>query len=170
MPEMCAPKRQYTNKFKVEAVGLAESVGQHEAALRLGAPVATLGNRTWRGRCSDGIGPASDHEAVTARAARPRRTQANGVPDAVVAALHRESRGSYGRPRFMRQLRARAGRRVPNGYVAACNARGLRPIYKHPYRKTADSTHRLPAAPNLLEWRFDGWQQSQVDCRMTCCT
>ncbi|RQS42920.1 transposase, partial [Burkholderia sp. Bp8986] len=38
------PRRQYTKGFKVEAVLLAESVGQHEAARRLGVPVATLGN------------------------------------------------------------------------------------------------------------------------------
>lgn len=42
------PKRQYTEEFKVEAVRLAESVGGHEAARRLGVPVATLGN--WKRR------------------------------------------------------------------------------------------------------------------------
>ncbi|KVN13607.1 transposase [Burkholderia stagnalis] len=44
MAENVVPRRQYTKEFKVEAVRLAESVGQHEAARRLGVPVATLGN------------------------------------------------------------------------------------------------------------------------------
>ena len=42
------PKRQYTDEFKVEAIRLAESVGEHEAARRLGVPAATLGN--WKRR------------------------------------------------------------------------------------------------------------------------
>lgn len=44
MAEYVVPRRQYTKEYKVEAVRLAESVGQHEAARRLGVPVATLGN------------------------------------------------------------------------------------------------------------------------------
>ncbi len=44
MAEKAVPSRQYTHEFKLEAVRLSESVGQHEAARRLGVPVATLGN------------------------------------------------------------------------------------------------------------------------------
>ncbi len=50
MSEKLVPKRQYTDEFKVEAISLAESVGQHEAARRLGVPVATLGNWSRRSR------------------------------------------------------------------------------------------------------------------------
>ena len=42
------PRRQYTDEFEVEAARLSESVGGHEAARRLGVPVATLGNWTRR--------------------------------------------------------------------------------------------------------------------------
>ncbi|WP_217591417.1 transposase, partial [Burkholderia sp. GbtcB21] len=56
MAENVVPRRQYTKEFKVEAVRLAESVGQHEAARRLGVPVATLGN--WCRDQRDGTGPA----------------------------------------------------------------------------------------------------------------
>jgi len=44
MAEHVVPRRQYTKEFKLEAVRLSETVGQHEAARRLGVPVATLGN------------------------------------------------------------------------------------------------------------------------------
>jgi transposase len=50
MEEKSVPKRQYTEEFKAEAARLAESVGQHEAARRLGVPVATLGNWVRRQR------------------------------------------------------------------------------------------------------------------------
>jgi transposase len=39
MSEKSLPKRQYTDEFKVEAIRLAETVGQHEAARRLGLPL-----------------------------------------------------------------------------------------------------------------------------------
>ena len=40
MVEKSVPKRQYTEEFKAEAARLALSVGQHEAARRLGVPIA----------------------------------------------------------------------------------------------------------------------------------
>lgn len=71
MSERSVPKRQYTDEFKVEAIRLAESVGQHEAARRLGVPVGTLGNWMRRSRRAEGVGEASGREAVAVRATRP---------------------------------------------------------------------------------------------------
>jgi transposase len=51
------PKRQYTEEFKTEAIRLAESVGGHEAARRLGVPVATLGNWSRRRRVAGAPAP-----------------------------------------------------------------------------------------------------------------
>ena len=64
MVEKSVPKRQYTEEFKAEAARLALSVGQHEAARRLGVPIATLGNWTRRQRnleatSADGALPAA---------------------------------------------------------------------------------------------------------------
>jgi len=39
---------------------------------------------------------------------------------------------------------------------------GLRPVYKRPYRVTADSNHRKPVAANVLDRRFDCWQINQA--------
>ena len=36
MQESNLPRRQYTDEFKIEAIRLAESIGGHEAARRLG--------------------------------------------------------------------------------------------------------------------------------------
>ena len=63
------PKRQYTDEFRVEAIRLAESVGSHEAARRLGVPVATVGN--WkRRRATTGVAAP---EAIGGAAAVPTR-------------------------------------------------------------------------------------------------
>jgi len=64
------PKRQYTEKFKVEAIRLAESVGGHEAARRLGVPVATLG--IWKRRRAAG-GNAGSEVAENSVAVPTRR-------------------------------------------------------------------------------------------------
>jgi len=44
MTEKLVPRRQCTKEFRLEAVRLAESISQYEAARRLGVPKATLGN------------------------------------------------------------------------------------------------------------------------------
>jgi len=59
MKEDKLPKRQYTQEFKAEAVRLAASVGGHEAARRLGVPVATLGNWSRRGVAATDRGGAA---------------------------------------------------------------------------------------------------------------
>lgn len=64
MAENVVPRRQYTKEFKVEAVRLAESVGQHEAARRLGVPVATPGN--WYRDRRDGSAQAAAGPAPSA--------------------------------------------------------------------------------------------------------
>ncbi len=65
MEEKSVPKRQYTEEFKTEAARLAESVGQHEAARRLGVPVATLGN--WVRRHRKGQPPVQADTATSLR-------------------------------------------------------------------------------------------------------
>ena len=90
------------------------------------------------------------------------RAQANEALDAEVAAIHRASRGSYGRLRIVRQLQAQ-GRPVSAERVRrSLQRQGLRPVYKRPYRVTTDSAHVLPVVPNLLNRRFDGWRLNQA--------
>lgn len=90
------------------------------------------------------------------------RAQANAALDAEVAAIHRASRGSYGRSRIVRQLRAQGGSASAERVRRSLQRQGLRPVYKRPYRVTTDSAHSLPVAPNLLDRRFDGWQPNQA--------
>jgi len=71
MSEKLVPKRQYTDEFKVEAIRLGESVGQHEAARRLGVPVATLGNWSRRSRSAKDTGEVDSREVKNTRSTRP---------------------------------------------------------------------------------------------------
>lgn len=90
------------------------------------------------------------------------RAQANAALDAEVAAIHRASRGSYGRPRIARQLRAQGQTASAERVRRSLQRHGRRPVYKRQYRVTMDLTHRLPVAPNLLDLRFDGWRPNQT--------
>jgi putative transposase len=64
------------------------------------------------------------------------RTMANAVLDAQVAALHAQSKRSYGRPRIVRGL-LEQGVRVSHERVRnSLKRQHLRPVYKRPYRMT----------------------------------
>jgi len=70
MSEKLVPMRQYTDEFKIEAIRLAETVGQHEAARRLGVPVATLGNWSRRSRNAESVCEVDGHEVKSTRSTR----------------------------------------------------------------------------------------------------
>ena len=69
MEEQSVPKRRYTEEFKTEAARLAQTVGQHEAARRLGVPVATLGN--WVRKHQKGQQPSPAQAGNAAALKRP---------------------------------------------------------------------------------------------------
>jgi len=90
------------------------------------------------------------------------RSAANAALDVHVAAIHRSSDRSYGRPRIVRGLRE-SGLQVSHERVRnSLNRQGLRPVYKRPFRVTTDSNHDSPVAPNILDRRFDGWPMNQA--------
>jgi len=90
------------------------------------------------------------------------RSVSNAALDVHVAAIHKSSDRSYGRPRIMRGLRD-CGLQVGHERVRnSLNRQGLRPVYKRPFRVTTDSDHNNPVAPNVLDRRFDGWGINQA--------
>ena len=74
------PDRRYTDEFKVEAIRLAESIGNNQAATRLGIPASSLGNwmklkRVGKLRALNAVatrprGPVSELEAENTRLRR----------------------------------------------------------------------------------------------------
>lgn len=74
--------------------------------------------------------------------------------DVLVAAIFKELGGHYGSPRIQRELRRR-GHRTSKKRVAASMARqGLIARPRRRWRRTTDSSHRDPIAPNLLNRDF----------------
>ncbi len=90
------------------------------------------------------------------------RAMANAALDARVAAIHAESRQSYGRPRIVRALGKRGVMVGHERVRRSLRRQGLRPAYKRPYRVTTDSAHAKPVADNVLDRRFEGWATNQA--------
>ncbi|WP_394838667.1 IS3 family transposase [Pendulispora rubella] len=74
---------------------------------------------------------------------------------AEIAATHERSRGTYGSPRVHRDLRARGVRVGKKRVERLMRKHGIAARRKRRFRRTTDSTHPHPIAPNLLERRFD---------------
>jgi transposase InsO family protein len=72
-----------------------------------------------------------------------------------VAAAHTKSRGRYGSPRVHRALRKKGLRCGKKRVARLMRENGLRGRRKRPFRKTTDSNHANPIAPNVLERDFE---------------
>ena len=85
--------------------------------------------------------------------ARREREDAELVVE--IAAAYETGRRAYGSPRVHRELRAK-GRRVSRKRVARLMRReGIFARRKQRFRKTTDSNHKSPIAPNVLDRKFD---------------
>jgi putative transposase len=109
-----------------------------------------------------------------------RRASPREVEDAAliveIKAAHKTGRGAYGSPRVHRELRAK-GRRIGRKRVERLmREEGIVARKKRRFRRTTDSNHPHPIAPNVLErnfhvelpntawvtdvtyvWTFEGW-------------
>jgi putative transposase len=81
---------------------------------------------------------------------------------AEIRAIHRRTRERYGSPRVHEELLAQ-GRRIGRKRVARLmRQNGLKGIARRRFRRTTDSSHRHPVAPNLLEQNFTAAAPNQV--------
>jgi transposase InsO family protein len=81
---------------------------------------------------------------------------------AEIAAVHKRTRGRYGSPRVHRELRAK-GRRVSKKRVErVMHERGIRGKTKRRFRRTTDSNHANPIAPNIVARQFAPSAPNQV--------
>jgi len=124
----------------IEAEKAKHSVGALCSALA----VARSGYYAWRSR------PASRRETQNT-------ALANEIRD-----VHQSVRGVYGSPRVHSALRDR-GHRIGRKRVAALmQAQGLQGKHRRAFRRTTDSTHSFPIAPNALRRNFTTQRPNQV--------
>jgi putative transposase len=91
-----------------------------------------------------------------------RRDVANRELLAEVRRVHSDSRRRYGSPRVHAALR-REGRRVGRNRIARLMRRhGIQARRTRRFRKTTDSNHAFPIAPNLLARQFTATAPNQV--------
>jgi len=89
------------------------------------------------------------------RRGRSARDKADDDLSAQIHAVHEASRSTYGSPRVHRRLQ-REGVEVGRNRVARLMRRdGLRGRIRRRFRRTTDSNHGLPIAPNVLNREFD---------------
>jgi transposase InsO family protein len=99
--------------------------------------VSRSGYYAWRDR------PASQHAKADAQLA------------VEIAATHKRSRRAYGSPRVHRDLRARGIRIGKKRVERLMRQGGIVAKRRRRFRRTTDSNHAHPIAPNVLERKFD---------------
>lgn len=83
-----------------------------------------------------------------------RRKVQDGVLSEAIAAIHRRSRGTYGRPRVQAALRSEGLGASSKRVGRLMKQQGLQASRRRRYRCTTDSGHKLPVAANVLARAF----------------
>jgi putative transposase len=84
----------------------------------------------------------------------PARTKADAVLKAQISAVHAKSRSTYGSPRVHAELRSKGVSVSRKRIERLMREEGIQARQKRRFRRTTDSNHRLPIAPNVLEREF----------------
>jgi len=84
-----------------------------------------------------------------------RRVRSDAQLAAQVAAVHERSRKTYGSPRVHAELRAKGVRVGKKRVERLMRENGLEARRKRRFRKTTDSKHPHPIAPNVVARKFD---------------
>jgi transposase InsO family protein len=97
-----------------------------------------------------GVSRSGYHRARTA--APSARVRKDAQLAAQLRELHRQSRGTYGRPRLTRALRQGGWRHSPKRVARLLRSLGLRGVQRGRFRpQTTDSRHEQGIAPNRLQ-------------------
>lgn len=86
--------------------------------------------------------------------AEPKRKASDAQLAVEIVAIHRRSRGTYGSPRVHAELRAKGFSVSKKRVERLMRERGVEARRKRRFRRTTDSNHSMPVAPNLLGRHF----------------
>ena len=89
-----------------------------------------------------------------AKRPKPARAKRDAQLAAAVAAVHQRSRGTYGSPRVHRELKARGVPVSKKRVERVMRDNGLQGRSKRRFKRTTDSKHGGPIAPNVLARKF----------------
>jgi transposase InsO family protein len=103
----------------------------------------------------------SGHHAFKTRGPSDRALEEQRL-DVLVAAIFKELGGHYGSPRIQKELRKRGHRTSKKRVAASMVRQGLVARPRRRWRRTTDSAHREPIAPNLLNRDFTAKAPDQV--------
>ena len=112
-----------------------------------------------------GVSRSAYYAHLREKAAPPskRRQQARRLEHAIRTAFE-EFRGTYGRPRLLRVLRARGFRIGANQLRKKMAQMGLQAKPRRKFKRTTDSNHGQSCAPNLLAQQFVVNEPNRVWC------
>ncbi len=86
---------------------------------------------------------------------QPARTTESAQLAVEIAAAHKRSRATYGSPRVHRELHAKGWRVGRKRIERLMRERGIQARRKKRFRRTTDSRHAGPIAPNVLARQFE---------------
>ena len=92
----------------------------------------------------------------------PARTKADAKLTVEIAAAHKRSRGRYGSPRVHAELQAQDTHVGKKRVERLMRENGLVGKQKRRFRRTTDSKHTMPIAPNVLERCFEATTTNQA--------
>jgi putative transposase len=101
------------------------------------------------------LGISSSGYYAWRRRPEPERMKQDAQLAVEIAAEHKRSRGIYGSPRVHRGLRARGVRVSRKRVERLMRKNGIKGRQKRRFRRTTDSKHTQPIAPNVLDRKFD---------------
>ena len=92
----------------------------------------------------------------------PKRARADAKLRLEIAASHKRSRGTYGSRRILADLRAQGIRPSKKRVERLMREGGIAAKRKRRFRRTTDSNHTQPTAPNVLERDFAAAEPNTV--------
>lgn len=96
------------------------------------------------------------------RRGRPVRSQAQARLVSAIREVHRASGGTYGSPRVHRALKGQPEGAGRHRIARLMREHGIVGRPKRRYRRTTDSAHDRPVAPNLLARRFEASEPNRI--------
>jgi len=102
----------------------------------------------------DALGVSRSGYYAWSRRPEPARTKSDAHLKAQIAAVHEKRRSTYGSPRVHAELRSKGVRVGKKRVERLMREDGIKARQKRRFRRTTDSNHMHPIAPNVLDRHF----------------